>query len=133
VIVRDFARGGFYHFRSTPEAGWSSQRLRNVDDERIEWIRLFEIDGDLFYFVSGGGRVLLLTDGGEQTRDLGLRYPPDAEPLGIYPYISSRRTGTPDDSAYIDAVLLSGDSRAYPDGPAYYLRIPKASISGTFD
>lgn len=47
---------------------------------------------------------------------------------GIYPYVATRQDGTADSEAYIDLILLNGDSGNYPDAANYYVRIAKADI-----
>ena len=47
---------------------------------------------------------------------------------GIYPYISSPRTGTSRESRFVDILLLNGSSNSYPDASNYYLKMSKDYI-----
>jgi hypothetical protein len=47
---------------------------------------------------------------------------------GLCPYVASLRGGTRPSESYVDVILLNGDAAAYPNGPNYYVRIPKATF-----
>jgi hypothetical protein len=52
-----------------------------------------------------------------------------ADATGLWPFVDSPRGGTSPAEAYVDVLLLNADASAYPDGPNYYVRIPKSQFA----
>lgn len=99
------------------------QGLLGVEQGRCNWVRLFEYDGAL-HFACVTWRRLFVRRVGGQTVEIEL--PRDA--TGTYLYVPTPRAGSERNPQYLDLMLVSGNSEAYPGGPAYYVQVPMASL-----
>lgn len=100
--------------------GWSHSDFPMLDGS-CNFVRLFEVDTRLFTLCQTyDASFIRALDGGERIK---LAVP--ASLTGGYPFVAAPRGGTGRSEPYVDLVIISGDSNAYPDGPAYYVRIPK--------
>ncbi len=114
-------------FSSTPQ----SQELAVGSDFSLNWLRRFEVSGEVFYLGTSWDSVYLfdsdLSDSAEI--DLGdLK----GKVTGIYPYLADGSSGTQDSELYLDIVLLNGDSSQYPSGKNAYIRIEKSNLLSAF-
>ena len=92
----------------------------------VNWIRLIEIEGDLYYFMNSWREAGLMNSNGENVVKLDLESPTGERQVeGIRPYVASPRTGTSAASKFVDVLLLNGSRDASPNGPNYYLKIAK--------
>ena len=83
----------------------------------MNWVRLVEVDGILYYVVAFYDSVHVAKVGTNKLVNLGI--PPDAK--GTYLYV------TRDNKQYVDMLLLAADQSSYEKGENnnYYVRIPK--------
>ena len=103
-------------------SGWMREEI-SLTDKKTSWIRMLEIDGEMYYFCSSWDKLYFRKgDTGKFTRLKG----PDID--GIYLYLAAPRGGTSADEAYIDLLLLNGNGNNYPHGKNYYVRIEKEAI-----
>jgi len=104
---------------------WTSGALP-MPDGSCNWIRLFESGGRMFTLCQTYDSLYVRAVNGAVSAKIAFPGPI----TGGYPYLAAPRTGTLASESYIDIAVISGDVTAYPRGPAYYVRIPKASLSG---
>ncbi|MBI3251510.1 MAG: hypothetical protein HYZ62_01205 [Candidatus Andersenbacteria bacterium] len=101
------------------QIGRDGTRLENsiAGRDDINWIRLFTIKGNIYYFASSFDSYYWKKAGTQPWSKLDM--PADAK--GMYPYIAKGN-----DIAYLDVLLLAADSKTYEDGSNhnYYIRIP---------
>jgi hypothetical protein len=91
------------------------------------WARLFEINNELYAFLSswdshfvtklGSGRVVKL----DVTTE-----------TGVYPYVDAARGGTDRDADAVDVYLVSGSSIAYPGATSIVITLKKDDIARLF-
>lgn len=85
--------------------------------EDLNWIRLFALKGELYYFGSSFDSYYWKKVNEELWSKINI--PSNAK--GMYPYIAKG-----DDGKYLDILLLAADSKTYENGTNknYYVRIP---------
>lgn len=98
--------------------------------EDINWIRLFEVDGDLYYLYVLYDSAYIRKEGKDELINIAI--PKDAH--GTYPYIATKRGGTKDSEKYIDIILLAADQYDFKKRTNinYYIRIPKTYLANLF-
>jgi hypothetical protein len=95
----------------------------------LEWVRAFEIHGDLYFWGSSWGQAHVVRAVDASVVPLVL---PDW-PKGAYPYLSSHRGGAVRNASdWLDVLAVSGDSEQYPSPGMELYRIPKTSIVQMF-
>lgn len=96
-----------------------------LDKEDINWVRLFEIEEILYYFVNSWQDYYIGKIGSSKSVKLDI---PGA--TGAYPYIATSKGGTQSAEEYLDIILLAADKRTYKEGKNInlYIRIPKEEI-----
>ena len=104
---------------------WSTETV-DLTSDFINWLRLIEIDNTLYYLCTSYSDVFIMKVGSTDPIQLSL----SNDITGIYPYITSPKSGTPTTSTYIDVLLLAGGSDSYPNATNIYLRISKTIFSG---
>lgn len=97
-----------------------------MEKEDINWIRIFEVDENLYYLYVLYDSAYIRKEGKDELIKLDI--PKDAH--GMYPYIATKRGGTKDQKAYVDILFLAADQYDYRDGTNvnYYFRIPKSEF-----
>lgn len=82
----------------------------------INWIRIFDVDGELYYFASTFNEFFI----GKHGQDSWTRLDVPADAKGAYPYIAKTR------GDFVDILLLAADSKTYSEEiqKNYYIRIP---------
>lgn len=115
------------HKHITKTIQGSSEERIDMGKDDINWIRIFEANGFLYYLYVSYDKAYIRKDGAKNLIDLPL--PPDAH--GMYPYIATVRGGTREREEYIDILFLAADQYDYRDGTNvnYYSRIPKSELS----
>ena len=106
------------------DGAWTIGAL-DMPDGSCNWMRLFEIEGRMFTVCSTYDRSFIRAVGGTES----LEVPFPGPITGAYPFLASPRGGTSRAVAYLDMTFVSGDENAYPNGPAFYVRIPKADLA----
>jgi hypothetical protein len=104
---------------------WTSEVVELSRDD-IGWIRLVEVNSQLYYIASSGSGELWAAKVGTKTLTR-IDTPQDVQ--GTYLYVATSKSGTANSEKYVDILMLSGDSRAYPNATNYYVRIPKSEFS----
>lgn len=105
------------------KGGWERKKIP-VETNTINWVRLVEVGGRLYYFASSWNNVFIMKVGSGKWTQLAI--PQDVK--AIYPYIATRKNGTNDNEKYVDILLLGADLREYSTTSHYYLRIPKSEF-----
>lgn len=97
-----------------------------VCGNNINWVRLFEVNGELFYFCSSWENAYIARVNG--TRSTKVILPKNAK--GFYPYIAARTGGTKDSEPFIDILLLAADGKLFKENAAinYYIRLDKSEL-----
>ena len=103
---------------------WTNDTL-DMPDGSCNWMRLFEIEGRMFTLCSTYDQSFIRAVGG--TESLEIPFP--SAITGAYPFLAAPRGGTARTETYLDMTFVSGDESAYPNGPAFYVRIPKADLA----
>lgn len=102
---------------------WTTRTI-DATQLNLNWVKMIEVGGTRYLIGTSHASLYLLDETGTTFREIAL--PPGMS--GIYPYAATRQDGTADSEAYIDLILLNGDSGNYPDAANYYVRIAKADI-----
>lgn len=111
------------HWYVSGKLGSFKKEQIKIDKPGINWIRLLEVDGKLYYLVSTfGGLFVSPVDNIKLTQ---IDLPGDIH--NNYPYVSTSKGGSAD-SKYVDLLLLGADKKLYKEGKNtnYYVRIPKS-------
>lgn len=95
-----------------------------MPDGSCNFVRLFEVDGRLMSLCQTYDKAFLRAVGG--TKRIQVTFPGPI--TGGYPFVTTPRGGTSPDEDYIDFAIISGDSNAFPNAPAYYVRAPKSVL-----
>jgi len=103
--------------------GWTKQVL-DFGGTSINWVRVIEIDSVIYFVCTSSNALYLMKAGGVLTKVADFN-----DMSGIYPYISSPRSGTRSSEAYLDILLLEGSSTSYPNASNYYVRIFRTEFS----
>ena len=122
LLMVDDAAEEYRHFVRAADGSWISKVIPTGYKEGVNWIRLTEIDGQLYYLAASWDWMLAMKESGDRFVRLDLQ---GRDVEGVYLYISVPRTGTNADSPYVDMLLLNGSSDAYPSGKNFYLRVDK--------
>jgi hypothetical protein len=123
LILQDRVAEKWLHYRKTyADSDWTITTIDTGSMQSINWIRLIEIEGDIYYTMYSWNDVLLMDSNSQKMINLDIG---KTMLEGIYPYIASPRTGTSRESRFVDILLLNGSSNSYPDASNYYLKISK--------
>jgi len=129
VVLQDRVAEKWLHYRKAyGDSDWTITTIDTGSWEGINWMRLIEIEGNLYYFMNSWNQVRLMNSNTKKMVKLDLESLVGRQVEGIYPYVASPRTGTSAASKFVDILLLNGSSDAYPNGSNYYLKIAKDSI-----
>jgi len=109
--------------RSRNGNSWSNTELTNVD-AKTNWIRMTEVSGQMYYFLSTWDKVYIKKGINGDYKRLNT---PNVD--GIYLYLAAPRGGTSASESYIDMLILCGSSSSYPNAKNYYVRILKSELS----
>ena len=130
LMLQDRVAYEWWHYRKAyGDSNWTITTINTAWMGGVNWIRLIEIEGNLYYFMcSWSGAGLMDANGGNGV-ELDLEPPAgERQVKGFYPYVASPRTGTSAASEFVDILLLNGSSDAFPNAPNYYLKIAKDYI-----
>ena len=97
----------------------------DMPDGSCNWMRLFEIEGRMFTLCSTYDQSFIRAVGG--TESLEIPFP--SAITSAYPFLAAPRSGTARTEMFLDMTFVSGDENAYPNGPAFYVRIPKSDLA----
>lgn len=114
------------HRHIMKDSSGTLEKQIELKNENINWIRLFEVDKELYYLHVLYDKAYIQKVGVEKLIELPI--PKDAK--GTYPYVATKRGGTKD-SDYVDIIFLAADQHDFKKGTNvnYYLRIPKAELA----
>lgn len=106
--------------------GEKEEQTINLGKDDVNWIRLFEVDGGLYYLISSWNSLYISKVGTNKLEKIEI--PEDAK--GFYPYVASKKGSTKNDEKYVDILLLAADNKTYSEGTNsnYYIRIPKERL-----
>lgn len=98
----------------------------DFDRDDINWIRLFEVENTLYYFMTTFDSFFIAKVGEERQ----VKLPLPKGPQGTYPYIATVKGGTRGVLEFVDILLLAADQKIYAEGKQknYYIRIPKSEF-----
>jgi predicted esterase len=127
VVLQDRVAEKWLHYRkASADSDWTITTIDTGSWKGINWMRLIEIEGNLYYFMNSWNQVRLMNSNTKKMVKLDLESLAGKRQVeGMYSYIASPRTGTSAASEFVDILLLNGDAGAYPNGPNYYLKIAK--------
>jgi len=94
-----------------------------LDIPGVNWIRLLEVDGSLYYLVTTFGELFISPI--ENIKLTKINLPSDVS--NNYPYISTPKSGSTNGD-FVDVLLLGADKKLFKDGKNtnYYVKIPKS-------
>lgn len=113
------------HHRLTGRPGaWQREHLPLANS--VNWVRLVEVKGQLYYIAASWDKLYLGWPGSAALTEVPL----PAKIMGIYPYVATAKSGSRGADA-ADVLLLAGDSAAYGRGApvSLYVRIPYAEFA----
>ncbi|MBL4868839.1 MAG: hypothetical protein JKY67_20945 [Pseudomonadales bacterium] len=113
----------FKHLKRSDRT-WTTNAI-DLSASTVNWLRILEYEEEIYFLCATSDALYLMKEG--STTLTQLEVPSDA--LGIYPYYASPRSGTSTNESYLDILMLSGGSNAYPNAPNYYVRIAKSELS----
>lgn len=121
---KSFAATAHWHLSGKPGASWKSEKI-NLEKMGVNWVRLIEVNGGLYYIITTFGEVFLSPV--ENVKFSRVELPADAK--GMYPYVSTSKGGSTE-SEFVDLLLLGADQKLYQEGSQanYYVRIPKVKF-----
>lgn len=92
------------------------------DKPGINWVRLLEVDGKLYYLITTFGEVFISPV--DKINLIKINVPEDAK--NNYPYVSTKKAGS-SKSEYVDVLLLEADQKLFQERSQtnYYVRILK--------
>ncbi len=130
VVLQDRVAEQWFHYRkAVADNDWQITTLDAAWEKGVNWVRLIEIEGNLYYIMASWRQVWLTDSTAETMVKLDLESLVGKRQIeGIYLYVASPRTGTRAESEFVDILLLNGSSDAYPNGSNYYLKIGKNYI-----
>jgi len=104
---------------------WKTTKI-SLDQPGIQWVKLIEVDNNLYYLMSSFDKLYVRDVNSEKFKEI--KIPEDAK--GFYPYIATPRDGTKQNE-FIDILLLGADQKLFQEKSQtnYYLRIPKSFFS----
>jgi len=94
-----------------------------IEEEGIDWVRLFEANGRLYYLLAGYNQLVIQAV--EGIDELIVDLPRDAR--GFYPYIGTRKTGQVSNN-YLDVIVHASDPNHYESAASYYVRVPTSAL-----
>ena len=127
VVLQDRVTDKWLHYQKAYTDGdWTVTTLETGSMNGVNWIRLTEIEDNLYYILHSWSEVGLMSGNRENVVKLDLESLAGKNQIeGIYPYVASPRTGSNAASEFVDVLLLNGSSSAHPNGSNYYLKIAK--------
>ena len=116
----DYAATVHWHVKGRL-GSWKSEQI-NLEKPGVNWVRLVEVDGKLYYLITTFGEVFISPV--ENVKLTKINVPDDAK--NNYPYVSTPKVGTRD-GKYVDIMLLGADQKLFQEDKItnYYVRIPK--------
>lgn len=130
VLIDDRANRRWLHFeRAGGVASWTQRVVERAGNEGINWMRLVDVGGATYAVAASWDRLFILTLDGSRWSELDVEGALGGRQDGIYLYATSPRTGAPQDSPYVDMLLLNGNADNYPDARNVYVRIRKAAFT----
>jgi len=128
VVLQDRVTEKWLHYKKAfADNDWTISTINTPGG--VNWVRLIEIEGTLYYMMSSWREFRLMNSNTEKMVKLDLESLAGKRQVeGMYPYVASPRTGTSAASKFVDILLLNGSSDAYPNGSNYYLKIGKDYI-----
>jgi len=130
VVLQDRVAEKWLHYRKAyADSDWTITAIDTGSMNGLNWIRLIEIESNLYYIMFSWREAGLMDSSAKKMVKLDLEsLVGKRQAEGIYPYVTSPRTGTNETSKFVDILLLNGSSDAYPNGSNYYLKISKNYI-----
>ena len=131
AVYKDHRSGTRFFSRTITAEGEPSaaEELEWAAGESMNWVRAFEIDGELFFFGCSWAEAFLVRASDGRVVEVDL---PDF-PFGTYPYLSSHRGGeVRNASEWVDLLAVTGDSAQYPSPGMHLYRMPKSAIGELF-
>ena len=128
VLQNRVAKTWLHYKKAFGDSDWTIRTLDAAWKRGVNWIRLIEIEGRLYYILASWREVAVMDGNAESMVKLDLESLAGKSLEGIYTYVASPRTGTSAASEFVDILLLNGSSDAYPNGSNYYLKIGKDYI-----
>jgi hypothetical protein len=121
----EYQESVYKHWIKDTSGNWSNSKIE-LSRNDLGWIRLAEVNGELYYIASSGSAELWIAKVGTKTLTR-IDIPQDVK--GTYLYVATSKGGTRNTEKFVDILMLSGDQKAYPDATNYYVRIPKSEFS----
>ena len=120
----NFAATVHWHVNGKP-GNWKNEQIK-LEKPGVNWVRLVEVDGKLYYLVTTFGEVFISPV--ENVKLTKIDVPKDAK--NNYPYISTTKDGS-SESEFVDILLLGADQKLFQEGKStnYYVRIPKSQFT----
>lgn len=117
VTAHHHLSGGFSNF---------DHKTLKFNINGINWVRLIELDGRLFYLASSFDGLYMGKVNNDQLTEISV----PAEAKGFYPYLATPKNGTKENE-YVDVLLLGADQKLFQEGKNsnYYVRIPKSEFT----
>ena len=113
-----------WHVSGKP-GNWKSAQI-NLEKPGVNWVRLVEVDGELYYLITTFGEVFISPI--ENVKLTKIDIPEDAK--NNYPYVATSKGGSTQ-SDFVDLLLLGADRKLFEEGQItnYYVRIPKEQFT----
>lgn len=101
-------------------------QILKFDVAGLNWIRLVDVEGSLYYLASSFDGLYIGKAGGEKLTEISI----PSEAKGFYPYVATPKNGTKENK-YIDVILLGSDQKLFQENKStnYYIRIPKSEFT----
>lgn len=103
-----------------------NHQMLKFDVNGINWVRLIEIEGKLYYLASSFDGLYIGKVGSTKLTEISI--PQDAK--SFYPYVATSKDGTKENN-FVDILLLGADQKLFQEGKStnYYIRIPKPEFT----
>lgn len=113
------------HHHLTGSFGNFKDQILKFDVAGLNWVRLVEIEGNLYYLASSFDGLYIGTSGDEKLTEISI----PSEAKGFYPYLATPKNGSKENN-FIDVLLLGADQKLFSEGQStnYYIRIPKSEF-----
>lgn len=120
----DYAATVHWHVTGKP-GNWNSEKI-NLEKNGVNWVRLVEVDGNLYYLVVTYGELFISPI--HNIKLTKINVPEDTK--NNYPYVSTPKGGGTK-SDFVDVLLLGADQKLFLMGKTtnYYIRIPKSEFT----
>lgn len=120
----DYAATVHWHV-SGKLGNWKSEQIK-LEKSGVNWVRLVEVDEELYYLISTFGEVFISPV--ESIKLTKIKVSEDAK--NNYPYVSTSKGGSTK-SDFVDVLLLGADQKLFQEGKItnYYVRIPKETFT----